>query len=83
MIDERPECLSCRVSIKDGEYDFCRECLAKAVQHNLDEARWYWERFSKYRVELDSRNQAVGKNDMEMAKTIQQMPEYMKGYPRL
>lgn len=73
MTDRLPEdweCLTCRKVVTDGEYDFCMNCLAKMVQHDLDNARYYWRQHNRYGFELDVRNEAIGGDDDKMAETL-------------
>ena len=85
MTDKLPEdweCLTCRKVVTDGEYDFCMNCLAKMVQHDLDNARYYWNQYKKYDLELNVRNIDAGGYDNKMAEALNRMPEYSKGYPK-
>ena len=70
MTDKLPEdweCLGCRQTVTDGEYDFCMKCLAKNMQYDLDWARDYWKSYQEEAGELNGRNIAAGATiDMQM-----------------
>ena len=66
-LPENWECLGCRKTVTDGEYDFCMECLAKNAQYDLNWARDYWKSYQEKAGELNRRNNIAGATiDMQM-----------------